>query len=81
MSKKLIQKNLQLSMEFDTFVSKHPSIFKSFPRGVNVVITSTSDKKLSEANLKIARDSRSGQFVIASKTGSNWKIESLPRAK
>ena len=81
MSKKNIQKNIKLSLEFDTYISKHPRMLKSLPRGASVILASSSDKRLSKANYAIARSSKSGKFVVASKTGSSWKIESLPRAK
>ena len=74
MSKTIIQKNIKLSLEFDTYISKHPSVFKSLPRGVNVIMTSSSDKKLSEANRSIAKSSRSGKFVEAYKSSKGWIV-------
>ena len=77
MSKKEIQKNLKLSLEFDTYVARHPHVLKSFPRGVHIVITSSSDKKLSEANRAVARSSRSGKFVEAFKSDSHWTLRTI----
>ncbi len=74
MTKVLIQKNIKLSLEFDTYVARNPSVLDSVSRGINVIIISPSDKKLSDANRSIARNSRTGKFVEARKTGKSWKI-------
>lgn len=75
MTKELIRKNIRLSHEFDTYVSKHPRTLKSLSGGVNVVLTSASDAKLSAANISIARNSRSGKFIEAHKTDGKWDIK------
>lgn len=81
MSKKTIQRNIKLSLDFDSYVSSHPKILNQVPSGAKIVIISSKDKELSESNLKIARSSRSGRFVLAHKNGSNWKIEFLSPAR
>lgn len=79
MTKGLIQKNIKLSHEFDTYVCEHPRALKSLSGGVNVVLTSASDAKLSAANISIARSSRSGKFVEAHKTDGSWRIKSFQK--
>ena len=77
MTKALIQKNIKLSLEFDSYVSRNPSVLKSVPRGADIVITSSQDTKLSDANLSIARESRTGRFVEAHKSRGSWKIRKI----
>ena len=73
--KKLIQKNIKLSGEFDKYISENPKAFSRVPSGVHVVITSSSDNTLSESNISIARNSRSGNFIEAHKSGGSWHIK------
>jgi len=75
MSKKDVQKNIKLSLEFDTYVSHNPKVLDSLPRGSHIIVVSTQDKKLSNDNLEIARKSRSGKFVVAYKHDHRWNIK------
>ena len=77
MSKKNIQKNIRLSLELDRYISGKPSVLKHVPRGADIIITSDRDKKFSEINLSIARDSRTGQFVEARKSSKGWTIKKI----
>lgn len=79
MTKELIRKNLKLSSEFDTYVCNHPRALKSLSGGVNVVLTSASDSKLSAANISIAHNSRSGKFVEAHKSDGSWRISAFQK--
>jgi len=79
MIKELIRKSIRLSHEFDTYVSKHPRTLKSLSGGVNVVLTSASDSKLSAANISIAHNSRSGKFVEAHKSDGLWRISAFQK--
>lgn len=81
MTKALIQKNLKLSHEFDSYVSKHRGALKSLSGGVRVVLTSSSDSKLSDANISLARNSNSGKFVEARKTDRGWKIKPFTKRR
>ncbi|MBI5470608.1 hypothetical protein HY968_04830 [Candidatus Kaiserbacteria bacterium] len=79
MSKKDAQKNIKLSLEFDTYVSHNPKVLDSLPRGSHIIVVSSGDKRLSDENLKMARNSRSGKFVVASKEDSHWNIKPLSK--
>ncbi len=79
MTKKLIQKNIKLSGEFDKYISENPRAFNHVPSGVHVVITSAKDATLSASNISIARSSRSGNFVEAHKTEGSWHIKPFER--
>ena len=77
MTKQLIQRNINLSLEFDTYVAGHPHALNAVPSGADIVLTSEMDEKLSEANLSIVRNSRTGKFVEARKVGRTWKIRKI----
>ena len=77
MTKQLIQKNIKLSLEFDSYVVDNPRILRFIPAGTNIIITSAVDKKLSDANLTIARESKSEKFMEAHKSGKGWKIRKV----
>lgn len=79
MSKKLVQKNIRLSFEFDRYVFSHPKVLKTLPPRHTIILTSANDKKLSEANRVVARSSRTGRFVEAHKTGKSWRIQSVKK--
>lgn len=79
MTKTTIQKNIKLSMDFDTYVSKHPRVLNTIPSGAHIIITSSHDKALSEANRSIAHGSRSGKFVEAHKADGSWRIRAFQK--
>lgn len=79
MPKNLVQKNIRLSNEFDQCVVNHPTAYRRIPHGAHVVITSSKDKKLSEANRAIARCAKSGKFVEAHKTDKDWRIKEFAK--
>ena len=79
MTKALIQKNIRLSSEFDNYISENPRAFRRIPNGANIVITSSRDKALSDSNMSIARNSRTGRFVEAHKSDGRWHIRDFKR--
>jgi hypothetical protein len=44
-NKYFFKKNLKLSMEFDTYIAKHPAILNKIPNKSLVVFTVSGDKK------------------------------------
>jgi len=74
MTQTLIRRNIKLSHEFDSYVACHPRLLDRIPNKAEVVITSAKDKKLSEANLNIIRNARTGRFVVAHKKDGRWSI-------
>ncbi len=75
MSQSNIKKNIRLSNEFDTYIIDHPTAYRRIPRGAHIILTSSKDRSLSEANMAIAEHSRAGKFVIAHKTDGRWEIK------
>ena len=79
MTKALIQKNIRLSSEFDDYISRDAHAFRRIPNRANIVITSANDKTLSDVNISIARNSRSGKFVEAHKSDGKWQIRTFKK--
>ena len=79
MTKALIQKNIRLSSEFDNYISGNAKAFRSIPNGANIIITSSRDKALSDANISIARNSRNVKFIEAHKSDGGWKIRTFKK--
>lgn len=77
MSEAFVNKNVKLSLEFDEYVSKHPQLLEYIPNGAYVVITTTNDKKINQANLSLIRNKRSKKVVEARKAGAKWSIRPL----
>lgn len=77
MTKALMRKNIKLGMDFDRYVARNPRVLDNLPKASEIIVTSERDKKLSEANLAIARGSRTGRFVVAHRVGKHWKLMPL----
>jgi hypothetical protein len=56
--RKLIEKNLSLSIEFSKYIFEHPEIEDKIPKGAQVVLLPEYDKELYEYNMTIAEDQR-----------------------
>ena len=79
MTKTSIQKNIRLSSEFANYISGNPRAFRRIPNGASIVITSSRDRALSDANISIARSSRSGKFIEAHKSDGRWRIRAFKK--
>lgn len=78
MTKQFVQKNIELSLEFDNFLAKHPELYDSIPNGAVVVITLESDKKFSEASIQIVKHYPKKQPIVeARKENSEWVLHPL----
>ena len=77
MTKALIQRNLKLAHEFDTYVIRHRGALKSLTGGVHIVLTSSADPKLSEANRQIVKNRKIRKLVEAHKAGKKWTLTRL----
>jgi len=54
MSKKDIEKNFELSEDFNNYVIKNPDAIRNVPENACIVMTPKNDSKLTEKNLKLA---------------------------
>ena len=77
MTKSLIQRNLKLGHEFDTYVARHHGPLKLLSNRVHVVLTSSDDRELSEVNRQIVKSKKITRLVEAHKTGKKWTLTRL----
>ncbi len=72
MTKKIIEKNIELSLEFDQYLNKHPDLYAKIPNGAHVFISIKGDRVFNastENNIK-----NKSKVVEARKEGSKWTI-------
>lgn len=63
--KKLIEKNLSLSIEFSKYIFEHPELEAMIPKGAQVVLLPEHDDELCGYNITIAEKQReTGQPVV-----------------
>ena len=63
--KELMEKNINLSIEFSKYVFEHPELEEKIPKGAQVVLLPEDDEKLRAYNLTIAERQREvGQSVV-----------------
>ena len=61
----LIEKNLELGMEFTRYLFEHPDAEEKIPKGALVVLLPEYDAGLKEFNLKLAKEQQEeGQPVV-----------------
>ena len=56
--RELIEKNINLSIEFSKYIFEHPELEDKIPKGAQVVLLPDYDKELCEYNLMIAEKQR-----------------------
>jgi hypothetical protein len=63
--KSVVEKNLEMGMEFSRYVLEHPRFAAKIPFGALVVLLPEYDPELSQTNLEIAKKQREeGQPVV-----------------
>jgi hypothetical protein len=77
MTDSYIKKNIRLSLEFDNYIARHPSLYDKIPHGAYIVITVKGDDKFNEDSVSIVRGRRVKNAVEAHKTDSRWTIKPL----
>jgi hypothetical protein len=78
MSEKFIDKNVKLSLEFDSYIARHPELFDNIPDGATVIITLKGDDEFNTASISLVKRSKSKRPVVeAEKSGSVWNIKPL----
>jgi len=77
MSKDFVKKNIKLSLEFDSYAARHPSIYKKIPNGSWVIFTDTRDTKFSTLSRTLAHSARTGKVVEAYKEAGAWKVVAI----
>lgn len=69
---KLIEKNLNLSLEFDRYAVEHPDIFKKIPKGSCIVITVKGDNEFNEFTMSLP--SKREKCIEARKDKRGWTL-------
>ncbi len=73
MTKKIVEKNIRLSLEFDQFLNKNPDIYAKIPNGASIFLTVKGDIKLNEANRENI-SSAQGKVLEARKADGRWTV-------
>ena len=76
MKKDNLKKTLKLSLEFDTYLTKHPSLYKKIPNGASVFITVKGDEKFNRSSVRNVADVK-GKIIEARKEGRRWTLSPL----
>jgi len=79
MSKKFVEKNIKLSLEFDKYLTKNPRSFRKIPKGAWVIITVKGDKQFNDNSRSLIQRTRTNhkKVIEARKEGNRWKIQSF----
>ena len=73
MTKKIVEKNIKLSLEFDQYLNKNPDLYAKIPNGASVFITVKGDSKFNEANRENI-SSAQGKVLEARKADGRWTV-------
>ena len=63
--RELIEKNMNLTIEFSKYIFEHPELEDKIPKGSQVVLLPEYDKELYEYNLMIAEKQREPEQPVA----------------
>lgn len=80
MSKNFIKKNIKLSLELNSYISRHPSAYKKIPRGAWVIITVKGDKDFNRHSMALAekiKKMEKQKRIEARKEGTRWVLQPL----
>jgi len=78
MSKELADKYIELSLEFDKYMLRHPEVLDAIPNKAMLVVTRSGDEELNCHSIGLIRKSRSRRPVVeARKTGRSWEVRPL----
>ena len=80
MSQNFIKKNIKLSLEFDTYLSKNPNEFKKIPDKACIIITVKGDKEFNRNSISIAQKVKNvkQKCIEARKEGVRWVLQPFP---
>lgn len=76
MSKKFVEKNIKLSLEFDRYISRHPSAYKKIPRGACIVFSVKGDEEFNKnSRILVEKTKQQNQRCIEiRKEGAKWML-------
>ena len=72
----LVEKNLKLSADFNSYVVQHPSIMRRMPESACIIFESGTDAQLTRENRKLAQEmnSKGKKCYIAKKKKGYWSL-------
>lgn len=79
MGKKFIEKNINLSLELDRYLSKNPRAYDKIPKGACIIITQKGDEIFNRVSRTIAEKSKQEKqkCIEARKEGARWILQPL----
>ena len=79
MSNEFIQKNIKLSLDFDSYASKNPQIYDNIPKGSWVVLTVKGDTKFNRQSKSLTKNAplKKNKVIIARKDGKKWAVKKI----
>ena len=77
MTQAFIKKNVKLSLEFDSYLVKHPKLFEQIPNGAYIVITISGDKAFNIDSISMVRNQKPKKIIEAHKSQNTWSLRPL----
>lgn len=76
MTKKVIGRNIKLSLEFDKYIASHPDTLRKVPRGVCIVPTVKGDKIFNRTSFSTAHSIKGKwqKCIEVRKEGKQWVV-------
>lgn len=76
MSKKFVEKNIKLSLEFDKYISRHPSAYKKIPHGSCIVFSVKGDEEFNKNSRMLVGEARqqNQKCIEVRKDGARWML-------
>lgn len=74
MSSKFVKKNIELSLEFDRYLAKHPDALEKIPQGACVIITQKGAQAFNKESRSLATKIKQ-KCIEARKEGSRWTLQ------
>lgn len=74
MSNKFVKKNIELSLEFDRYLAKHPGALAKIPHGAYVIITQKGNPTFNKQSKSLVTKVKQ-RYIEAIKEGSRWTLQ------
>ena len=77
LSEDFVNRNVELSLEFDAYLAGHPALYKKIPNGAYIIITVNGDTKFNATSVSIVKNMKRKKIVEAHKTSDRWSLRPL----
>lgn len=75
--KKSTNKRIELSLEFDSYLVKNPSLNRKIPKGAYLVFTDKDIKKSSDIDFWVSRRTSGAKVIEVRKSERGWMLSQL----